>query len=176
MHLHLPTLAPVTTPRLSARPLRADDAEALRVLTDRPAITAAVHFLNSPFTLADARSLIDGAGDGRDCFWGVWSPPAPEMIGTVGTHLRGDEAIEIGYWFAPAVHGQGYATEAVHAILRRLQESCPARRIYAECRPENRASWRLLERLGFCHQGAAGERPGRLRLVYGAGTAMAEAP
>ncbi len=41
-------------------------------MTDEPAITVAEDFLPTPYTFSDAQRLINGDGDGRDCFWGVW--------------------------------------------------------------------------------------------------------
>lgn len=159
---HLPAL---TTGRLLLRPLLLAEAEPFRSMTDQPSITGAVHFLDSPFTLDAAERLIVGDGDGRDCFWGVWRRESDNLLGTVGTHLRGESEIEIGYWFAPAAQGQGIASEAAAAILSALRDVYPTRRVYAECRPENERSWRLLERLGFRHDGGKGERPGRAKLT-----------
>ena len=64
------TMAPIETPRLRLRLLEVGDAAAFRVMTDDPAITDNVHFLSYPFTIADAKQLILGDGDGRDGFLG----------------------------------------------------------------------------------------------------------
>ncbi len=155
--------------RLWLRPCRVEDVEQFQRLTDDPAITDAVDFLSSPFTRAAAEALIVGQGDGRDCFWGVWPQGNAEMIGVVGTHLRGSDEIEIGYWFTPKTHGRGFASEAVAAIIEILRTAYPERRIFAECRPENEASWRLLERAGFLPDGKDGLRLARKRLIFSAG-------
>ena len=156
----------IETDRLRLRPLEHHDAEAFRALTDEPAITDAVYFLARPFEVADAERLIVGKDDGRDCFWGVWHPDDPALIGTVGTHLTGAREIEVGYWFAIAAQGKGLASEAVTGIISVLLTAYPERRIVAECRLENEASWRLLEKIGFRADGADGARPGRRRLVF----------
>lgn len=158
--------SPIETRRLFLRVLEVADAEAFRVMTDEPIITDNIHFLTTPFTLADAQKLIEGDGDGRDCFWGVWGRGSDVLIGTVGTHLRGFDEIEIGYWFASSAHGFGFATEAVAAIVETLRRAYSDRLIYAECRPENEASWRLLEKAGFGGDGREGQRVGRRRLVH----------
>ena len=159
-------MTPIDTQRLHLRPLKASDAVAFRGMTDDPAITDKIHFLSHPFTIAAAERLILGDGDGRDVFWGVWAGEPPALIGTVGSHLRGSDAIEIGYWFAGASHGRGFGTEAVGAVLQALGTAFPTRDIVAECRPENEPSWRLLERLGFRSDGQDGWRTGRKRLVW----------
>jgi RimJ/RimL family protein N-acetyltransferase len=135
-------------------------------MTDEPTITNAIHFLPTPFTLADAQQLIAGKGDGRDCFWGVWLRGSAALIGTVGTHLRGADEIEIGYWLASSAHGHGFGAEAASSIVRALKSAYPAYRIIAECRPQNEASWRLLEKIGFKADGRDGLRSGRKRLIF----------
>jgi RimJ/RimL family protein N-acetyltransferase len=159
--------SPIETTRLHMRPLRFDDAEPFRLMTDEPVITDNIHFLTTPFTLADAQNLIKGDGDGLDCFWGVWKRNDVTLIGTVGTHLiRGIDEIEIGYWFAGSTHGHGFGTEAVSATVDAIRRAYADRRIIAECRPENSASWRLLEKIGFRADGRDGQRAGRKRLIY----------
>ena len=162
----LPSLPHTETRRLHLRPLRLSDAEAFRAMTDEPAIIDAIYFLESPFGLTDAEQLIIGDDDGRDCFWGVWKREGSALLGAVGTHLRSTAEIEVGYWFASASQGLGLASEAVTGVMLVLLDNYPERRIVAECKPENKASWRLLERVGFQTDGAGDARPGRQRLIF----------
>jgi len=166
MALSLLALPPITTERLHLRALRPFDAGAFRQMTDEPAITNAIDFLPAPFTLLDAQKLINGDGEGRDCFWGVWLRENALLVGTVGTHLRSSHELEIGYWFSSFVRGQGIGTEAAEAVVRSISVAFPSRYIVAECRPENQASWRLLEKVGFRADGTDGARSGRKRLVF----------
>lgn len=160
--LMLPAIA---AERLDLRPLQAADAEPFRAMTDEPGITEIVDVLPTPFQLADATRLIAKNGDGRDCFWGVWLREDRTLIGAIGTHLVGADEIEIGYWFASAHQGRGFASEALAALLPALATTYPHRGIFAECRPQNTASWRLLERQGFTPDGTDGKRDGRKKLV-----------
>lgn len=158
------------TARLSVAPLEARDARALRDLTDDPAITGAVDFLADPFTLEDAQALIGSARHGRDRFLGAWTrdPGRGEgtaLVGVVGAHLRGEGAVEIGYWVGGAARGRGFGAEAVAATVDCLRLRFPRRTIVAECRPGNVASWGLLHKLGFRETGSDGHRPGRRQLV-----------
>ena len=157
----LSDLPGLETARLSIDALGPEDAEALRCLTDDPAITGAVDFLPTPFTLADARSLIASGRRREDRFFGARTREARTLVGVIGTHLRGSAAVEIGYWIGGAARGRGLATEAVSGILGLLSRRFPARTIIAECRPGNVASWGLLTKLGFRDTGEAGHRPGR---------------
>ncbi|MDP4023868.1 GNAT family N-acetyltransferase [Methylobacterium sp. NEAU 140] len=169
----LADLPPLATARLSIRGLAPGDADALRRLTDDPAITGAVDFLPAPFTLQDAHDLIRGGARAQDRFLGIWTREAgaPALVGVVGAHLRGPGTIEIGTWIGGAARGRGLAFEAVSALLALLARRFPARAVVAECRPGNVASWGLLRKLGFRDTGEDGHRPGRrvLRLEAGGG-------
>jgi len=82
--------------------------------------------------------VIDGArvvGSG-----GVKAPPLP------------DGEVEIGYGMAPAYRGRGLATEAARALTREALAQ-GARRVSAFTTPDNTASWRLLQRIGYQRDG-----------------------
>ncbi|HEY5210621.1 MAG TPA: GNAT family N-acetyltransferase [Stellaceae bacterium] len=157
--------AAIETDRLSLRPLIPADAAALHALTDDPAIIAAISFLRAPFTLADAAALIATNETGRDVFRGIRRRGDEALVGVIGVHEQGTGALEIGYWIGTQFQRQGYAFEAASGVIGGVKTAYPATRIVAECRPENRASWRILERLGFRATGAAGARPGRVVLA-----------
>lgn len=56
--------------------------------------------------------------------------------------------LELGYVFNKSFWGKGYAAEACAAVID-MAFSSGVHKIYAQCDPQNSASWRLLERLGF---------------------------
>ena len=60
---------------------------------------------------------------------------------------------EIGFTLASERQGQGYATEAVSAVLQGLFERRGLHRVSAECDARNSSSARLLERVGFRQEG-----------------------
>jgi RimJ/RimL family protein N-acetyltransferase len=60
---------------------------------------------------------------------------------------------ELGYVFNSDFWGKGYALEACWGILQYAFETLDAHRVAAMCNPENTASWKLLERLGFRREG-----------------------
>jgi len=62
---------------------------------------------------------------------------------------------EIGYILHPDVWGHGLATEAVAAVLARLFQDTDHPAAKADVDPENAASIRLLEKLGFVRTGFA---------------------
>jgi RimJ/RimL family protein N-acetyltransferase len=69
------------------------------------------------------------------------------MVGRVEAAVY-DGWAEVAYLFSPTVWGRGYATEAVLALLDALR-SAGVVEFAAAVHPDNAASVRLLERLGF---------------------------
>ena len=153
----------LTTARLDLRPLAPADAAELQALTDDPAITGAISFLAERFTMVDAEALIASSG-GDDLFRGCRTRDGT-LIGVIGRH-KGTAGFEIGYWIGSRFAGQGYASEAARAVRDEIKAEHPGATIFAECRPENRASWHILDKLGFRPTGEPGERAGRVRLRY----------
>jgi len=60
-----------------------------------------------------------------------------------------DVQAELGWVLDPSYGGQGYATEAVAELIRICFEELGLRRVTASCFADNKASWRLMERLGM---------------------------
>ena len=77
-----------------------------------------------------------------------WRIGTDEMIGNVYMGKRDFEALEIGYVFNRNYWGCGYAAESCLVLIQQAFSN-GAHRIYAECDPCNKSSWKLLETLGF---------------------------
>jgi RimJ/RimL family protein N-acetyltransferase len=78
------------------------------------------------------------------------------VVGCIGID-RNEGEIELGYWIARQHWGQGFATEAGHAVIevaRRLGHE----RLIASHFLDNPASGRVLEKLGFAPTGRVVER------------------
>lgn len=71
-----------------------------------------------------------------------------KMIGNVYLGKRDFDALEIGFVFRADCWGRGFAGESCKKLIE-LAFRSGVHRIYAECDPQNRNSWALLERLGF---------------------------
>lgn len=74
------------------------------------------------------------------------------VIGNVYLGKRDQDALELGFVFHRDHWGRGYARESCEALMA-LAFQRGVHRIYAECDPENAASWHLLEGLGFRREG-----------------------
>lgn len=73
------------------------------------------------------------------------------LIGKAGLWNRN----ELGFLFSPAVWGQGYAREALQAVIDRAFRDRGHEEIRAEADPRNERCLRLLARLGFRETGRA---------------------
>jgi ribosomal-protein-alanine N-acetyltransferase len=73
-----------------------------------------------------------------------------DMIGRCGfsPYLDSDE-VELSYTFEKRSWGLGFATEAARACLDHARDHCPWPRIIARVHPDNSASKRVIEKLGF---------------------------
>lgn len=73
------------------------------------------------------------------------------FIGTLGYHYLDldEKQVEIGYDIWKTHWGQGYGSEAVEMLIQDCFEELEINQIYALIHPENAASIRLLEKLGF---------------------------
>lgn len=67
-----------------------------------------------------------------------------------------DGCVEIGYGLAPSARGQGYAAEAVMALLTLAADHALVR-VVADTTLDNVASQRTLDRAGFRHVGTDAE-------------------
>jgi RimJ/RimL family protein N-acetyltransferase len=89
-----------------------------------------------------------------DFVYGIFDAGERDVIGGTGLHTRiGEGAREIGYWIRADQLGQGYATEATAALVRVAFEVDEVRRVEVRCDPDNRASSRVPQKLGFTHEG-----------------------
>lgn len=67
-------------------------------------------------------------------------------------HLAESTDWELGYYLGKAYWGQGFTTEAVRALLRFAFDTGAVERVVAAIMPENVASRRVLEHLGFVYE------------------------
>jgi aminoglycoside 6'-N-acetyltransferase len=150
---------PIATARLVLRRFREEDAEVLAAYRSDPDV-ARYQSWAAPYGVVAARSLLDAQSMLEGPTRGEWIQIAVERDG----HLIGDVAVElgadgltatIGYTVATAHQGRGLATEAVGAIVDRLFDELAVERVQASLDPRNTASARVVERLGFVHEGTA---------------------
>lgn len=75
-----------------------------------------------------------------------------KVIGNIYLEEVLEGSWEIGFVFHSDYQHQGYGYEASLGIINQVFNQ-GAHRVFAECHPENQASWKLLEKLGFKKEG-----------------------
>ena len=70
--------------------------------------------------------------------------------------LEGRKA-ELGYWITPDRQGKGYATEAADLCLTHAFDELGLHKVWARTAGDNKASNRVLEKLGFQQEGVLRE-------------------
>ena len=88
---------------------------------------------------------------GSDDFYAMEVRLTGKVIGNVYFGKRDFKSRELGYIVNKHFQRQGYAAEAIQAVLA-AGFSAGVHRVYAECDPRNKCSWGLLEHLGFTRE------------------------
>lgn len=153
-------LPDLETPRLRLRPLERGDEAFLAALDTDPAVMRWVHggALAPEHARQYAERQVQLAGY-RHRFgrWLVELRESRERLGWLEVFkLSGEDRddLQVGYQFAPDAQGQGYAAEALRAVLREVfRKPDGLDRLAAIVRPENERSRRLLARGGFVPSG-----------------------
>jgi RimJ/RimL family protein N-acetyltransferase len=157
--LPTPTL---TTARLRLRPFSDDDADALFALHSDARVLRywdappwrdrerAGRFLAACREMAEqgtgARLAVDRLSDGAFLGWCGLTRWNPDF-----------RSASLGYCFAEAAWGRGYATETARAVLGWAYDTLDLNRVQAETDTRNLASARVLEKLGFLREGTLRE-------------------
>jgi [ribosomal protein S5]-alanine N-acetyltransferase len=149
--------------RLSLRPLRESDADALFSIFGDAEVMR--HWSSPPWTSIDqATALVQGLREdfeARSLFqWGIALADSDTVVGTATLH-RLDSAnrrAELGYALGRAHWGRGLAREALQCLLAHAFGELRLHRMEADTDPRNARSCALLERLGFAREGLLRER------------------
>ena len=151
-------MAVLKTPRLIVRDLTTADAPFIVSLLNDPDFIRNIGD-RGVRTEADARAYLAAgplASYARHGFGlrAVTLATTGEPIGICGL-LRRHELPEpdLGFAFLPRHRGQGYAFEAASAVAADGRERFGLRTVMAIVNPDNAASIRLLEKLGFAREG-----------------------
>lgn len=139
----------IETPRLWLRPLAETDLDALAAIAADPQVM--VHVGDGvPLSRAATALWINNAGASVRLS-GIGSRAVvlratDLLIGWVGLIPTSNQhCLELIYGFSRGAWGQGYATEAARALLAASEPG----QVDATIDPKNKASWRILEKLGF---------------------------
>jgi ribosomal-protein-alanine N-acetyltransferase len=143
----------LTTSRLTLRRFRPADADDLYEYLSDPQV-----YRFEPGEPLDREQAGRRAADmaASPNFWAIELRSAEKMIGQL--YLKQIEPLEhltceLGYILNPAYQRQGYGSEAAAALVKESLTAGGMHRVVAHCNPENVASWKLLEKIGFRREG-----------------------
>jgi len=151
---------PIYTNRLLLRPFCSEDLADLYAFHSRPDVTRFLYW--EVRTLAETQAVLqrkqtetrltaEGARLSLAVSLHTTDADDRKVIGEVSLVWRSQEHRqgEVGFVFNPDYGGHGYATEATQAILALGFAELKLHRIYGRCDPRNRASYKLMARLGM---------------------------
>lgn len=140
------------TKRLLIRPFREEDAEAWQPILSDPEV---MRYLEAPFSLEQTRRFIREFGlCTPPLVWALMGKASGCPVGHLIWHPFGDGTMELGWVLGREHWGQGLATELAEALLGEAQTDA-----VIECLPEQAATRRIAEKLGFS---CVGEKDGLL--------------
>jgi ribosomal-protein-alanine N-acetyltransferase len=144
MHYHLISITPEDLHTLAAS-----------ALPDMHGHSCAIDALPPHFVAARA---LEQMAAGVPAYWCstfyVIATTEKHIVGSCGfKHAPIDGMVEIGYGISPDCRKQGAATAAVQALLQLAFEG-GARQVMAQVNPENLASTRVVQKLGFINTGS----------------------
>ena len=154
--LHLP----LETPRLILREFIPGDLERVHAYASRDEVTR--YMIWGPNNLSQSAEALSGfMEDARQhprtsYDLAITLKPQGVLIGGAGLRISNAESRtgDIGYVLHPDFWRHGYAEEAARALLHEGFHALGLRRIVGVCDQRNKASARVMERLGMRREGA----------------------
>lgn len=149
--------APLDTARLRLRRLVPDDAAPVVALLDDWDVVRTTSNIPFPYQRPMADEFIgqvtEQMSEGRALVFAIEERLSGQLIGCVGATLHSPDTAELGYWIGRPWWNQGFATEAVRRTLRVLFDNFSMARVWAAVLPDNKASLKVLTKVGLHHQG-----------------------
>ena len=141
------------TERLVLRAPRLGDAKSVAVLANDRRIAENTARIPHPYRVADAEDFIATANLGNEAVFFITLRNGV-LIGACGFTRIDRHPPEVGYWLGAPYWGNGYATEAMHAVIDYAFTDLGHEALQAGARVTNPASRRVLEKCGFQWTGA----------------------
>lgn len=85
--------------------------------------------------------------------WAAIETATGTWLGWCGLRRQKDGDVDVGYRYLKSAWGRGFATEAARACVAYGFETLGLERIVARAEPDNRASLRVLEKIGLHFEG-----------------------
>ena len=139
------------------RPSREDDVSAIREVYAEPDTRRWMGWDAELPDDTEARANIARAAKAwEDGTWAVFriaDAASDEVIGGINLRFGENDTAEISYFLRTSARGRGVATRAVRLVVRWAFEQLGIERIELRVHPDNTASRRVAERVGFAREG-----------------------
>ena len=136
------------TERLTLRAPTLADVKTVAMLANDRRIAENTARIPHPYKTADADSFIAGANKAGGEAVFLITLRNRTVIGACGLVTQ-DNVPELGYWLGIDFWGNGYATEALHAVIDYAFTDLEHEALQAGARVTNPSSRRVLEKCGF---------------------------
>jgi RimJ/RimL family protein N-acetyltransferase len=145
----------IQTERLTLRPHRIGDADAIAQTLSDFAVTRMLARVPAPYDRQDALDWLVPRAAGVSSDWALAITERDDVhIGVVAIELRHGRW-HLGYWLNRYYWGRGIMTEAVSAALERFGRRMPETAVHSGVFADNPASLKLQSRLGFAITGCS---------------------
>jgi RimJ/RimL family protein N-acetyltransferase len=137
---------------IGLRPWRETDADAVYEACQDPEIQYWIPFIPRPYTREDALAFVRGDVDaiGQHQFAVV---EGDRVVGSIGLNVNRQRTGHIGYWCAADARGRGVTSRALRLLSRYGFETLGLQRLELMTDPDNIASQRVAEKVGFRREG-----------------------
>jgi len=160
---HMPDYSNVQlkTSRLLLRPYRPEDKQQVFAVLSCKVISDMTQRIPYPCTMEYVEHWMDWARSGRQagnaCEFGLFELDGGAYVGNCGLCeiYRRNYQGSVVFFIHPGRWGQGYATEALRAVLDFGFAQAGLERIRGRCFSENAASRRVMEKAGLSFEGVA---------------------
>ncbi len=144
----------LVTERLVLRQPHEDDVAELAELAGNRRVAEMLARMPHPYGAAEARDFIARSKTKRTagCTYAVTLADSGALVGGAGLDAK-DRGLELGYWIGEPYWGNGYATEAAHALVDLAFRATEIDRLHVSCRVINSASRRVIHKCGFQYAG-----------------------
>lgn len=151
--IHCPVLV---TERLVLRLPHQEDVDAIADLANNMRVAEMLSTMPHPYTRDNAVDFVRRANAGEigKCIYAVTLAETGHFIGCCGIDANHpDSGLSLGYWIGEPHWGNGYATEAAHALTDLGFRATAVDRLHVACRVTNAASRRVIHKCGFQYAG-----------------------
>lgn len=145
----------IKTTRLILRRPALEDVDVISKLANNIAVAQMLSRMPHPYTQKDAEEFVARVSAGKfgKHIYAITLKDTGDFIGGCGFNTKDGTHPEIGYWLGEPFWGQGYATEAAHALVDAAFNDPKIEQLVGRCRIGNLRSRHVLQKCGFQFSG-----------------------